>query len=571
MTPLCHILQPCAPRVMAYRHHAPLWLAAWQTHVTALTHFLQAQPARNWLLAEDDRYHFLTGLMALLAAGKYVLIPPNTQDGTLAACAHHASALLGNATVHRGGMPIAMGDNNIQPNTQTTQATPLVLDPQARITLMTSGSTGAPKYIDKTVAQLAAELHALEQQWGAALADSTVIATVPHQHIYGLLFSVLWPVCSHRPFAVDTHAYPETVLSDIQHWPRVALVSSPAQLSRFPTDTVDACAANSLCRTFSSGGPLSVDAALTWQACTGHAPTEVFGSTETGGIAWRQQTQRTPEQDWQPLPSVQCHCDAEQQLLVSSPWFSPDQPAAMGDRASHTTDGRFLLLGRADRIVKVMEKRVSLTALEQHLLLHAGVHAARVLPLPDQNRLGAVVVPSPAGLTNLQTDGKRAFAESLRTHLLHVAERVVLPRKWRFPTALPINAQGKTTEADLLSLFTMNTTLQHPGVTFTQEHADDTQQRWRIALAHDASVFDGHFPDLPILPGVIQLDIAVRACAAWHAPQHFRSVEKLKFQEPAVPGDTITLHLTKHTDNAVAFHYTLDGRSLSSGVVVFQV
>ncbi len=39
----------------------------------------------------------------------------------------------------------------------------------------------------------------------------------------------------------------------------------------------------------------------------------------------------------------------------------------MGDRARHTVQGRFLLLGRADRIVKVMEKRVSLDALEHHL------------------------------------------------------------------------------------------------------------------------------------------------------------------------------------------------------------
>lgn len=571
MTPLCHILQPCAPRVMAYRHHEPLWLAAWQTQVTALTHFLQTQPARDWLLAEDDRYHFLTGLIALLAANKHVVIPPNTQDGTLAACVRHTDALLGNATARRGGMAIAIRDDDIQPDPHAAHTSPPVLNPQARITLMTSGSTGEPKTVHKTLAQLDAELYALEQQWGMALTGSTMIATVPHQHIYGLLFSLLWPVCSHRPFAVDTHAYPETVVSDIQHWPRVALVSSPAQLSRFPTDTVDTNISTHLCHTFSSGGPLSADAALTWQACTGHAPTEVFGSTETGGIAWRQQTHRTLEQDWQPLPGVQCYCDAAQQLLVSSPWFSPEQPTAMGDRASSTTDGRFLLLGRADRIAKVMEKRVSLTALEQHLLLHEGVQAARVLPLPNQDRLGAVVVPSPAGLTSLQTDGKRAFTEELRTHLLHVAERVVLPRKWRFPTALPTNAQGKITEADLLSLFTMNTTLQHPGVTFTQEQTDDTQQRWRIALAHDAGVFDGHFPGLPILPGVIQLDIAVRACAAWHAPQHFRSVEKLKFQEPAVPGDTITLQLTKHTNNAITFHYTLDGRSLSSGVLVFQV
>lgn len=564
MTPLDRILLPASPRIVAYRQHTALWLAPWQADVMALAQYLHQQTATHWLLAEADRYHFLTGLMALLVAGKQVLLPPNTQDGTLDALTQHSHhAYLGEATCTRGGLSIAALLPTLPPSTTP----PGTLDAHATMTLMTSGSTGTPKAINKTVAQLAAELHSLEQQWGNALSHCTVLSTVPHQHIYGLLFSLLWPLCSGRPFVIETCAYPETLIASMQQYPRALLVSSPAQLSRFPLNLF-ADQTMPLCKIFSSGGFLANDTALAWRAGTGITPTEVLGSTETGGVAWREQD-TTTEQDWQPLPDVLCRCD-EDQLCVSSPWFSPNRFLPMGDRARHTVQGRFLLLGRADRIVKVMEKRVSLDALEHHLQQHEGVQTARVLLLPNQDRLAAVVVPNANGHALLQHHGKRHFTEQLRTHLLQQTERVTLPRRWRFPTALPINDQGKTTEAHLLALFQPTVTHPYPGVTFTQEHKDDTQQRWRIAFATDASVFDGHFPDLPILPGVIQLDIAVRTCTPWHPLQTFRRIEKLKFQEPAVPGDSIALHLKKTTANTVAFHYTLDERTLSSGVLVFQ-
>ena len=42
---------------------------------------------------------------------------------------------------------------------------------------------------------------------------------------------------------------------------------------------------------------------------------------------------------------------------------------------------------------------------------------------------------------------------ALREFLASVFEPVVLPRKWRFVSAMPINAQGKTVVSDLCMLF----------------------------------------------------------------------------------------------------------------------
>jgi acyl-coenzyme A synthetase/AMP-(fatty) acid ligase len=74
------------------------------------------------------------------------------------------------------------------------------IDVHAPLTLYTSGSSGAPKPIHKTLAQFNAEVHTLEAQWGALVGDATVLGSVPHHHIYGLLFRVFWPLAAGRAF-----------------------------------------------------------------------------------------------------------------------------------------------------------------------------------------------------------------------------------------------------------------------------------------------------------------------------------------------------------------------------------
>ncbi|MFX5622702.1 acyl-CoA synthetase, partial [Acinetobacter baumannii] len=69
------------------------------------------------------------------------------------------------------------------------------------------------------------------------------------------------------------------------------------------------------------------------------------------------------------------------------------------DRVEALADGRFRLLGRADRIVKIEERRVSLDALERALREDTEVDDVRVLVLPGhREQLAAVVVPASLAL-----------------------------------------------------------------------------------------------------------------------------------------------------------------------------
>ena len=84
-------------------------------------------------------------------------------------------------------------------------------------------------------------------------------------------------------------------------------------------------------------------------------------------------------------------------------------------------------------------------------------------------------------------------------------------------------------------------------------------------------VFDGHFPGYPILPGIAQLDWAVRfGREAFALPPDFLRLEALKFQQVATPGLRLQLRLEwLAAKSALAFRYDSARGAHASGRVVF--
>ncbi|MEZ5538974.1 MAG: AMP-binding protein [Pseudomonadales bacterium] len=519
--------------------------------VTAQYNALLPRHEQRWLLVNDNSYQFAVSFFALLAAGKHIVLPPNTQSGTLASLTDFFDADFSTLTLSNAD------------NTNTTALEHITLNLDAlTVTLLTSGSTGAAKAIAKPLRCFDAEIHALETLWGEQLIDASIFSTVSHQHIYGLLFRVLWPLCTGRAFAAAAHSYPEQLVNELLQHPRSILIASPSQLKRFPTSVDLSSLQGKLCAVFSSGGLLPTEAAQDWQQRWGQYPIEVLGSTETGGVAWRQQNTR--EKSWQTLPSVQIQIDAEQQLFVQSPFTGAKDFLAMGDCASLLDAQHFHLLGRSDRIVKIEEKRLSLTAMEQHLQSSPWITEASVLVLPQNTgRLGVVAALSPEGKHLLSSQNKNSLTQHLRDHLHQQFERILLPRKWRFVETMPTDPQGKISHTVLCELF--NESAMQIKLILDSEN----QRVLQIHFPKNSTLFAGHFPELPILPGVVQFDIAVRQCSHWYALTQFRSIDKLKFSEPIVPNDTVTLSLQNVGAGKVQFNYSMDEQALSSGYIVF--
>lgn len=411
------------------------------------------------------------------------------------------------------------------------------LDAEARaLVVFTSGSTGEPCALPKKLRQLFDEVRALEAAFGARLGAASVQGTVSHQHIYGLLFRLLWPLAAGRPLAARRLAY----LEDLAEAPgELVLVASPAHLKRLEATRLGTLGGR-LRALFSSGGPLPDEALAPCAAALGQTPIEVYGSSETGGVAWRQRAPGASDQDfWRALPGVEWRLQDER-LQLRSPQLGSDDWFEAADRARAEGPG-FVLLGRADRIVKIEEKRVSLAAIEQALLASGEVAELRLPLLPGRRQeLGVVLVPPAAAWTRIESQGRSAWLAPLRAALEPLLEATVRPRRWRLVHELPSNSQGKTTQAALLALFDP---LRPPAQRLERSGG---VARWQLEVEARLPAFEGHFPAHPVLPGVVQLDWAERfareAFGAALLPA-FDGLDQLKFQQVIPPGLTVELRL----------------------------
>lgn len=424
--------------------HPVAWLAdrlvTWaefQSRVQALRDSLRARPERDWLLACPEPYDFAVALFAVWHAGGRALLPASLREGAIESIRDQVDGIL-------------TAPSDIPAAPESGHAALAALDPEhAGLDLFTSGSSGEPKRVGKRLAQLDAEVEVLERLWGGDA--EPVLASVPHHHIYGLLFRILWPLAAGRPFDNLTCAAPEILLGRLAEIGPGRVVSSPSQLARMHEliDLTDLAGRTS--RIFSSGGPLPEEAAARFRSALGNAPLEILGSTETGGIAWRVQDR---DDAWSPLPGVAVSVSEAGALTLTSPFLADREALVTGDAASLLAGGRFRLHGRLDRIAKIEEKRLSLPDMEARLAGHPWVREAALLVREGGRRhLGALVVLTEAGRHALAHDGRAACAKELRRHLGHWFEPVLLPRRWRYPDTLPYNERGKLASADLAALF----------------------------------------------------------------------------------------------------------------------
>ncbi len=542
---------PMTDRVLAWRRGDAVTVAHFYARVAAWQVVLAAAPGARVALHFDDACEFAAALFATWHCGKQAWLPGDTLPATLDRLSASVDAFAGDLP---GGLQAPDTGPSVVPDTAG------VLDANvASVVLYTSGSNGEPVAINKTLRQLENEVAALENCFGAALGDAAIHGTVSHQHIYGLLFRVLWPLASGRAFHAQRLATPGDIAALPGPLP-VAIVASPAHLKRLPPASDWRARGDALAAVFSSGGPLDGQAAERVVIAWGRRPIEVFGSTETGGIAWRQEAASA----WTPLPGVSWRLAGER-LEIRSPHLPDTAWHATSDRAAPAGEG-FTLLGRADRIAKIEERRVSLTAIEGLLQDSPLVAEARVLVAPAPGaRVAAVVVPNAAGYAALARDGKRRLVAALRQSLAGGIDAIALPRRWRFVDVLPTDAQGKVTDARLHALF-------RPMLpTANWLRREDVLAELALDIEADLAVFDGHFPHTPVLPGVAMLDWAVTfGREAFPAPPRLLRTEVLKFQALVRPGMRLHLAMAWRADVAtLAFTYTSALGNHASGRLVF--
>lgn len=303
--------------------------------------------------------------------------------------------------------------------------------------LFTGGSTGTPRLWSKTPSNLFGEAFYLAEQFGIEGADR-ILATVPPVHIYGLLFSILLPLVTGARVVDAMPSFPGEIAGALRTTGATVLVSVPVHYRVLRTAPLDG---HTLRCAFSSAGMLEASDSLQFHDESGVGITEVYGSTETGGIALRNRSTDGP--CWHAFGVVDWKIEGEL-LHVRSPFLSPEMErdvdgfAATGDRVEAAGASSFDLLGRMDGIIKVGGKRVDLREVLEKLRCLEGVSDAYVTALPvgtgRQQEVAALVVTEHAD-------------DSLKGALEAILEPPARPRLLRAVRRIPVLATGKPDRA----------------------------------------------------------------------------------------------------------------------------
>jgi 3-hydroxymyristoyl/3-hydroxydecanoyl-(acyl carrier protein) dehydratase len=176
---------------------------------------------------------------------------------------------------------------------------------------------------------------------------------------------------------------------------------------------------------------------------------------------------------------------------------------------------------------------------------------------------GALLLLSASGHAELRRYGRQSLLDHLQAHL---AAHAIEPAQY---------LRLIDTATDDLDPSTIDRRLQSPRpdhVTLLAEHAQDEVWTLTLQLPLELIHFDGHFPQAPVLPGVLQVGWALAMAAPrLGTSMHCREMEALKFQRLLHPGDRIQLTLRFEADaqessrGKLHFAYRLDGEHCSSG------
>lgn len=485
---------------------------------------------------------FVCGLVAAALKKEMVFCPAHSQPGYLREIGVDSGVFLTDCDTEIPALKI----------TRQCGDKPLDVGDDLALTFFTSGTTSSPKQVLKSIAQLDLEGRKLGALWDEEAGE--VHATVSHHHIYGMLFRIFWPLLSEhvsQEFAAETweelaHRFPGGA----------TIVSSPAHLTRIPLGL--GMAKPGLL--FSSGAPLPAAAASVARAQLAILPIEVLGSTETGGIAWRQQDGDT--EAWLPFSGVGIETSSAGELAVRSD-VAGEEPVVTGDLVE-IQDGKFRLMGRANRVAKIDGFRVSLSRVEERLLKLPGVIAAAATDLPQRKgALGAIVELDAEGRQELLQLGafrlSRKFREDLAGHL-DPRER---PKHWLF-APVPEDRQGKRLLGVLRAKFLPQADEKMGEMLAASIESDRAELSLR--LPESLIWFRGHFPEKPILPGIAQTHMAVQwAECLWGFSPSNATVTQLKFRRILQPGNVVHLQLTREASGRLIFAYAFDGIVASEG------
>lgn len=430
-------LRPGPPEsIIAWRGQHPVTRREFLSDLSALVTRLPDRP--HMLNHCEDRYRFMVGLAAALMRGQVSLFPSNRAQEVLAQLSRDYPQMYcltdQPAPEETAVMEVFAYDTT---GSFVEAEEPAFLPDQLVAIAFTSGSTGVPKRYPKFWGGFVHEARIAGESLSLSTSSNgQILATVPAQHMYGFVYSVILPVQWGYAIGAERPFYPEDIRRSLAALPGPAvLVTTPVHIRACVLDGVQL---PSLDFILSSTAPLDASLATQTEALYGKPVQEFYGSTETGAIAARRQALTTI---WRTFEGIRI-VPADDGFRVEAPYLP--EPIVLADHADVLNEHEFVLHGRNVDIIKIAGKRVTLGDLNHQLLAIDGVVDGTFF-LPDvepgrELRLAAFVVAPGCR--------REEIIENLRSRI----DAVFLPRPLRLVDALPRNATGKLPRGQLLGL-----------------------------------------------------------------------------------------------------------------------
>jgi malonyl-CoA/methylmalonyl-CoA synthetase len=346
--------------------------------------------------------------------------------------------------------------------------------------LYTSGTTGTPKGVVTTHANLEAQITSLITAWEWTAGDCALLV-LPLHHVHGVVNvvgSTLWAgaTCEIAPRFEAEAAWTRLASGELTVFTAVPTVYQKLIASWEKAPPAVQRARSEGCRQLrlmmSGSSALPVQMLERWRAISGHTLLERYGMTEIAmALSNPLRGERRPGFVGVPLPGVVVRLidglgsevppGAAGELEVRGPavfleyWRRPDETRQAfrdgwfrtGDVAA-MEDGRYRLLGRMSiDIIKTGGYKVSALEIESVLLDHPAVAQCAVVGIADDTwgeRIAVAIELRPSAELVLQE-----LQEWAKVRLAPYK----IPRELRCVDALPRNAMGKVLKQQVAALF----------------------------------------------------------------------------------------------------------------------
>ncbi len=427
--PLPLVTHSASDSIIAWCKSTPITLQQFLHDVSQLAS--QLLPGQHILNVCNDRYHFSVGLAAAIITGKVSLLPAtHTPDmaNQLKAYAPDVFCLTDNEACTLA-MPQLRYPEQVTPVNQDL-VVPNIPVNQLVATVFTSGSTGIPLPHNKTWGSLVSCVKTEAKRVGLSnvSASTTLIATVPPQHMYGFESSVLMAWQSGHAIANCHPFYPIDICEALAAVPQPrVLISTPVHLQALLDTELPIPETVTI---LSATAPLSNKLAEKVEKVCKAPLIEIYGSTETGQIASRRTTQTS---EWLLFDDVSLKL-SEHGVTAEGGYINT--PTKLNDAIELLSATSFLMHGRLTDMINIAGKRHSLASLNHVLTsIPEVVDGTFFMPDEDDNhvtRLAAFVVCNPA-----------VEAKYILSTLRKYIDPVFIPRPLIFVDKLPRNSTGK--------------------------------------------------------------------------------------------------------------------------------